>query len=178
MRLLSSLCLCSALACNPSTPAPEDTDTTDTEVVQEALNVWYIDDEEHPALYASLNCEMNDAKLRLSAADSGGVGSIQMVLGERPTAAATLTIVNPADLSAIAPGEIYLSIGRDRESANQYEATSGTVSVEVVTTDPQEINLSFADLPSTTSGGATAALSGDVGARDGSFFGACDFEDL
>lgn len=191
MRVSCLFAIATLAACESATTASAASDTAvdtnasvdtnaavDTNVVPETQNTWFIDDEEHPALYASLNCEMNDTKLRLSAADTGGVGSIQLVLGARPTANTTLTVVNPTDLSTIGAGEIVVSIGRDREQENQYKATSGSVSVTVVTTDPQEIHLSFADLPSTTKAGASAKLSGNVGARDGAFLGACHFEDL
>ncbi len=181
MRAFSALTLLFLAACGPAavTDAVDDTDETDvveTDETDLAENVWYIDDEEHPGLYASLNCEMNDELLRLSASDDGGVGSIQIILGERPTADVTLT-VEPL-IAELAPGKIYVAIGRDRESDNQYVAQSGSVSVTVVTTDPQEINLSFTDLPATTDAAATADLSGEVGARAGSFVGACDFADL
>ncbi len=153
-----------------------DTDVVDTDVPSTPQNVWWLDEEEHPAIYPSLNCQLETLKLRLSASDAGGVGSLQLVLFEKPTADVTLT-VNP-DLNALATGQIYAAIGRDREHDNQYVAQSGSVSVTVVTTDPQEINVVFNDLPGETALAATAAMSANVGARDGAFVGACDFEKL
>jgi hypothetical protein len=154
---------------NPTT-APPTTPPPSTD----ALNVWYIDDEEHPALYASLNCQMFDAALNLNGSDSAGTGTIQLLLGEFPTADTTLT-VSPD--TYVAAGEIYVSIGRDREAENQFVASSGTVEVQVVDS-PRAILVEFEDLPSETSAGDSALLTAYVGAREGSFFGACDFDDL
>lgn len=179
MRAL--LCLGFLVACGEeisgTTPitAPTPTPTPTGTPPQADANVWYIDDEEHPGLYTSLNCQMSGDQLILNGADSGGVGTLQILMGERPLADATL-VVNPS--GAVAAGEVYLSIGRDRESENQYVAQSGEVDVQVIDTPPRAILVTFTDLPAETTGGEAALLSGDVGAREGKFIGACDFDDL
>lgn len=165
-------------------PSPADAQLLDVPVMVDAPasaneNTWSIDDEVHTGLYESMNCEMNGDFLRLSAAEAGGgLGSIQVVMLGVPTADRVFTAAAPTDLSTLADGQIMVSIGRDRESDNQYKAQSGSVTVTVVTTDPKQINLTFTDLPGLTRAAATANLSGNVGARDGAFIGACSFEDL
>jgi hypothetical protein len=172
---------CLAIACTTDgadTGSPSDTTPTvpptTPPTTADALNVWFIDDEEHPALYASLNCEMFDAALMLNGSDAAGTGTIQLLLGAFPTADATLTVIPDFDPVA---GEIRVSIGRDREAANQFVPASGTVDVRVVD-NPRAILVDFEDLAGETDGGDAALLTAHVGAREGSFFGACDFDDL
>jgi len=102
------------------------------------------------------------------------MGTLQLLFGNRPTGVESFEVVAETP----AAGQCAVSIGRDREEDDQYLATGGTVEVTVVDTAPRAILVVFNDLPSSTRAGATALLSGDVGAREGTFLGACDFDEL
>ena len=162
-------------ACNPTTSeTPEETDVVESDVPEVAENTWYIDDEGRTGQFPSLNCQMRGELLVLNGADTGGMGTLQLLFGNRPTGVESFEVVAETP----AAGQCAVSIGRDREEDDQYLATGGTVEVTVVDTAPRAILVVFNDLPSSTRAGATALLSGDVGAREGTFLGACDFDEL
>lgn len=171
------LILLTACAPAPSDDPTVETDETDveTDTPEAPGDFWSIDDDVRTPLYGSLNCQMAGERLYLNGAESGGgMGTIQLQLGDRPTADATYTVsAEPA-----APGGAYLSIGVDREQENQYVASGGVINVVVVDTPARAVEVTFTDLPSMTEAGASALLSGRVGAREGTFVGACDFDAL
>lgn len=172
---MSALLLSLLLACAPETTddPPVDTDTIEESDPPEATDFWSIDDDVRTPLYGSLNCQMAGDRLYLNGAETNGSGSLQLQLGDLPTADGTYAVTSDPP----AAGQAYLSIGLDREQDNQYVASGGVVEV-VVVASPRAIELTFTDLPSTTGAGASAALSGAVGAREGQFVGACDFDAL
>ena len=159
--------------------AVDDTESSDVaeDAAAEAMNHWFIDAEERPALYASLNCELFGTALRLSATDTGGMGTIQILLPAVPTADGAYTVTAVSDPSMLGASGVYMSIGRDRDGDAQFVGQSGTVDVTVGTA-PRSIRLEFADVAGLTRAGGTAVLSGDVRAAEGDFVGACDFDEL
>lgn len=161
------------VACGPAAtdgPAsPQDSGTPPP------ADFWSIDDDVRTPLYGSLNCQLaGEGRLYLNGVETNQVGTLQLQLGDVPTEGGTYTL---ADGGLPGPDEAYLSVGLDREQDNQYVASGGVVEVTVVDS-PRAVEVSFDDVPSATAAGATAALSGRVGAREGSFVGACDFDDL
>jgi hypothetical protein len=171
------LILLTACAPAPSDDPTVETDETDveTDTPEAPGDFWSIDDDVRTPLYGSLNCQMAGDRLYLNGAESGGgMGTLQLQLGDFPAADGAYTVSSePA-----APGGAYLSIGVDREQENQYVASGGVLNVVVVTSPSRAVEVTFTDLPSATEDGATALLSGRVGAREGTFLGACDFDDL